>query len=454
MFQENEIHQDLQWRMPIYQIDENAKGMIRSVADRLKPSLATFAGEFIDNNLKRCPQMADRPGFDRDRFVTLEARHYDNLLEARFDSALAASMTELVQLEIAMGFGARARAGMSMKISNLLCHHLAGQRFLSRKKAAHVSSAVSRALNLDLSMAIAIDQKLAEARSIEKTERLGATTSTFQTNVDDLRSAVQQAVAQFRDATRKASETAGETTAATRAANSQLREISKAAIATASAIEELSASIAEISQRGNDGHLVRHATTQSLADVAVSIDHLGALVSRIEGFAQTISGIAEQTNLLALNATIEAARAGEAGRGFAVVASEVKALATQTSEATEQITQQISEIQIATRRFVADMGRIRENVEISTNHSVAIATAVDQQNTVTIELAGHAQLMAGQTSEIAETLDRLDKASLGSESAIDALRTVAVALSGPSERLIEEFEQLKTAIGISKQKAA
>ena len=70
-------------------------------------------------------------------------------------------------------------------------------------------------------------------------------------------------------------------------------------------------------------------------------------IDEVVGFIRTIAG---QTNLLALNATIEAARAGEAGRGFAVVASEVKALATQTAKATEEISSQIAEVQSATGR--------------------------------------------------------------------------------------------------------
>ena len=89
----------------------------------------------------------------------------------------------------------------------------------------------------------------------------------------------------------------------------------------------------------------------NIADLAAAAEKIGAVVALIQT-------IAEQTNLLALNATIEAARAGEAGRGFAVVASEVKSLAVQTSKATEEISDQISSVQGLTQNAVGAIAGI------------------------------------------------------------------------------------------------
>ena len=116
------------------------------------------------------------------------------------------------------------------------------------------------------------------------------------------------------------------------------------------------------------------------------------------GFIRSIAG---QTNLLALNATIEAARAGEAGRGFAVVASEVKALATQTAKATEEISSQIAEVQAAAKRAVDNVGAITTVMGEIDSFTATIASAVNQQNTATAEITENIRQAAAGTADVA-----------------------------------------------------
>jgi methyl-accepting chemotaxis protein len=155
----------------------------------------------------------------------------------------------------------------------------------------------------------------------------------------------------------------------------------------ATATEEMSATVNEIAQNSEKARAVTAEAVSLTQDASVKVDQLGAAAQAISKFTEVITEISEQTNLLALNATIEAARAGEAGKGFAVVANEIKELAKQTAQATQEIKAKISGIQTSTGETV---GQIKEVCQVihQVNEIVAtIATAVEEQSAVTREIA-------------------------------------------------------------------
>ena len=163
--------------------------------------------------------------------------------------------------------------------------------------------------------------------------------------------------------------------------------ISESVHTAAAGTEQMTASIRQIAQSAAEAARVGQRAGQLAAETEATVTALGDSSTEISNVIKVISAVAEQTNLLALNATIEAARAGEAGKGFAVVASEVKDLAQQTGAATEEISRRIQAIQADSRAAVESITQITHVVREITDHQAAIAAAVDEQSATTTELS-------------------------------------------------------------------
>ncbi len=170
------------------------------------------------------------------------------------------------------------------------------------------------------------------------------------------------------------------------------------------AVEELSASVAEIRRRVEGAASVSITAADKAERSSATVQRLTESAHRIGEVVGLIATIAKQTNLLALNATIEAARAGEAGKGFAVVASEVKNLATQTAQATNDITAQIEEIQASTQEVVGAINDITGTITEIREISSGIATSVEQQGVATQEISRNAHGAAGGTGQVTDTI--------------------------------------------------
>jgi len=169
----------------------------------------------------------------------------------------------------------------------------------------------------------------------------------------------------------------------------------------AAATEELVASVAEITRRLSEANRLAGQAAEAAGESEGTVASLDQSAQKIGDVVKLIQDIAEQTNLLALNATIEAARAGEAGKGFAVVASEVKNLANQTAKATEEIGAQIGQMQSATGETVGAIRRIAESIGQVREAVTQIAATSEQQSAATGEISRNVQQAAAGTREVA-----------------------------------------------------
>ena len=197
----------------------------------------------------------------------------------------------------------------------------------------------------------------------------------------------------------------------------------------ATAASQLGDSVQAIKTRVNDAATIVQRASGMAGTANDTIRALASSTQQIDEVVGFIRNIAGQTNLLALNATIEAARAGEAGRGFAVVASEVKALATQTAKATEDISSQIAEVQSATKQAVDNVGAIASIMDEIDRFTATIADAVGQQNAAANEISrsiGHA---AAGTESVAKSIAGTATATENTNRSADLVLSTARDLS-------------------------
>ncbi|HEX7931175.1 MAG TPA: methyl-accepting chemotaxis protein, partial [Sphingomicrobium sp.] len=207
------------------------------------------------------------------------------------------------------------------------------------------------------------------------------------------------------------------------------------------ASDELSNSIAEITRRVQESNGIAADAVKQAAATDQRINELSEAGARIGDVVKLITSIAEQTNLLALNATIEAARAGDAGRGFAVVAQEVKSLAGQTAKATEEISSQIANMQLATGESVVAIKAIGQTIERISDIATSISAAVEQQRGATANIAQSVRAAASGTAEVAVNIRNAAQGADETGETSNRMFASAQALSGESLHLKAEVEK-------------
>ena len=390
--------------------------------------------------------------------ITVRDAFYDNAeqgLEAAYSSARFSFLVALFGLIAVAAAGCGMIAIVSRRILKPIAA-LTGR--MSRLAAGDVAEEIPGAARGDEigAMAAAVqvfkDNKIrADALAGEKEAEndarmrrarvLDDLTRAFEAKVSELVGGLSSASSLMETTAQSMSETAGATNRQAAVVATASGQTSTNVQTVASATEELTSSISEISRqvaqstdiaaRAVDNARRTGDTARTLADGAQKIGDVVTL----------IQSIAEQTNLLALNATIEAARAGEAGRGFAVVASEVKSLAGQTAKATTEISEQIAAIQQTSDETVAAIRNVVDVITEIDQIGTAIAAAIEEQGSATKEISRSIQEAARGTQEVNSNISGVLRAADDTGAASSRVLGAAEQLSSQSRDLTDQVNR-------------
>jgi methyl-accepting chemotaxis protein len=257
----------------------------------------------------------------------------------------------------------------------------------------------------------------------------------FEQAIGNIVDSVSAASSQLESAAGALAHTAEKTQSLSTGAAASSEQASSNVKTVAEAAEGLSGSVSEIGRQALESSRIASEAVKQAEMTNGRVAELSQSALRIGDVVKLITSIAEQTNLLALNATIEAARAGAAGKGFAVVAQEVKALAAQTSKATEEITAQIGAMQTATGGSVAAIKEIGGTIGRISEIATTIAAAVEEQDVATQEISRNVQQAATGTSQVSANIVEVSRGAQETRSASSQVLASAQSLSGESGHL-------------------
>ena len=307
-----------------------------------------------------------------------------------------------------------------------------------RQKVDSLLDVVDSAAKGDLTRAVSVGGSDAIGKM---GEGLGSFLTDLRNNIGDLATQTQdlsQAAELLSSVSHQMAGSADQTSSQANLVNEGAQQVNAHVKSVSAGVEEMNSSIRDVARSATEAAEVATNAVEIARDANETVSKLGQSSNEIGNVVRVITSIAQQTKLLALNATIEAARAGEAGKGFAVVANEVKELAKETANATEDISRKIEAIQGDTTGAIAAIEKIGQIIGEINELQNRIAGAVEQQSSTSNSVAQNLAEAALATDEITQNIAGVADAAGGTSKAASDTQVSAQDL----EKLASELRKI------------
>jgi methyl-accepting chemotaxis protein len=436
---------DLGVRRRFLGLDAEACQLLAAFWPTIEPRLPEIIEGFY-RHLVTIPRLKQMVGEQIPRLKQAQASHWRRLFSGRFDAEYFNGVQTIGNVHHKIGLEPRWYIGGYAYVLNRLVALAIRAHRWSPQKLASLIAAVNAGVMLDMDIAISVYQEALIAEKVQRAQRLDALLRGFEARTAVLVSMVASAATELESTSRAMASTTGETVAQATNVAAAVEAASINVQTVASAAEELSASISEIARQVAQSSEIADRAVEDANRTDAIVKTLAEGAQKIGDVVGLISTIAGQTNLLALNATIEAARAGDAGKGFAVVASEVKSLANQTAKATDDISRQIAQIQLATKEAVTAIEAITQTIGEVSRIATAIAAAVEEQGAATQEIARNIHEAATGTQQVSVGIAGVSRGASETGAAATGVHDAAGELSKQAEGLSGDVQHFVTEV--------